>query len=455
MAIAFVDANPFPKYSGGMENWLFHLIGILNEKGVSCVVFASKSDADPFYDIVQYENVKLIELPFIQGYERSYAIVKRFIPRLWFCPLILNYLLWTIGAWRVIRKHAGKRDRLIALHTVPAMLPLILFRCFGGRNSISCSVRGMVGTELREMKKPILAWLYTKTEKIVLGFADQVISNGEDTAASLRNELGLDSKVSPNGVDFEKFVGTNPSSGSWENHWIDKLMKLRHEKVAIVMTVATLRGVKGIRFLIQASAHLQKEFAGPFKVIFVGKGDPSAYQEYAAGLGVAERVMFVGEQKAVASFLRLADVAVPISGVGGVSHALLEKMAAGKPIVAWDNLTYSQVLTHGVSGHLVKERDSVALAHGILCLLRDREYASSLGKAAQEVARGYDWRVIADRFPRDHRQELNARHVPTLGSHALGRTRAASFDFPIVQACTRSSRRSPSWVDVEHQWFNR
>ncbi len=398
MSIVFVHLSPFPRYSGGIENWLFHLITEFDRRRIPVVLFAPVSSDPLFYDITGFQNLKLIGMPSIQRHERAYGFFKKFLPSLSFVPVGLSFLLWTVGAWWVIRKQLTTRDRLFALHTIPTMLPLILFRCFGGRNSISCSVRGKIGADLREMKRPILAWLYAKAEKIVLGFADQVISNGEDTAAYLRNELGIDSKVLPNGVDFERFVKADTSSGSWEDPWIDELLKLRQEKVAIVMTVATLRDVKGIRFLIEAAAQLQKEFDRPFKVIFVGKGDPSVYQEYAARLGAAERVMFVGEQKDVASFLRLADVTVAMFGGGGVIHAVLEMMAAGKPIVAWDNLTYSQVLTHGVSGHLEKDRDSVALARGILSLLTDPEYASSLGKNAQEVARRYDWQIIANRF---------------------------------------------------------
>jgi len=398
MAIVFVHSTPFPRYSGGVDNWLFHLITEFDRRHVPVVLFAPVSSDPIFYDISGFQNLRLIGTPSIQRHERAYAFIKKILPSLWFVPIGVNFLLWTVGAWWVIRRHVRKQDRLVALHSIPAMLPLVLFRCLGGRTPITCSVRGRIGEDLKGLNRPVLAWIYTQLEKAVLSFAAQLVSNGEDTAAYVWRDLGRETEVIPNGVDFARFASSNSHPCQEENPRIAELVRLRQQKVARIMTVATLRDVKGIGFLIEAAAHLQKEFDGPFKVIFVGKGDPSAYQEYAARLGAAERVMFVGEQKDVASFLRLADVTVAMFGGGGVIHAVLEMMAAGKPIVAWDNLTYSQILTHGASGHLVKDRDSLALARGILTLLRDAEYAASLAKSAQQVAKKYDWQIIAEKF---------------------------------------------------------
>jgi hypothetical protein len=227
--ITFIDANPFPKYSGGMENWLFHLVAKLDERHIHTVIFASRSDGPPFHNIHAFRHLKLIEMPAIHRHQRSYALFKRFFPAFSFLPVALNYASWLVGAWWVIRKHVRKQDRLFALHPIPAMLPLVLFRCLGGRNVITCSVRGKVGADLREMNKPILAWFYTKIEKSVLRFASQVVSNGEDTAAYVRSELGVESKVMPNGVDFARFANSDFYSCQENNSWVEELVRLRQQ----------------------------------------------------------------------------------------------------------------------------------------------------------------------------------------------------------------------------------
>lgn len=398
MAVAFLDANPFPRYSGGMENWLFHLIQELDRRNTEVMVFVPRSDGAVFYDLREYKKLRLVETWSTGSPGKLYALLKRLIRPLSFLVLALNYFPWIAGAWWALSKHLTKRDRLVVLHSVPGMLPVVLYRCLGGKARITCSVRGKLGADLEELHKPALAWIYKRLERMVLYFADHVISNGQDTATYLRNELGVEAPVLPNGVDFARFAGCDfPLSGE-ENPHLAQLMELRSRKVILIMTVGTLRDVKGIRFLIEATGHLKKELGREFRTVFVGKGQTAPYLEYAEALGVTDRVLFVGEQKNVARFLRVADVAVAISGGGGVSNALLEMMAAGKAIVAWDNPTYSQVLTHGVSGHLVKDRDSTALGRGILCLVGDSEYSELLAKRAQEIARGYDWPIIADRF---------------------------------------------------------
>lgn len=113
MSITFIDPNPFPKYSGGMENWLFQMVAKLDERSVHNVIFASKSDTAPFHDIHAFRRLKLIEIPPIHGHQRSYALLERFFPAPSFVPVAFNYALWLVGAWSVIRKRVSPRTRLI------------------------------------------------------------------------------------------------------------------------------------------------------------------------------------------------------------------------------------------------------------------------------------------------------------------------------------------------------
>jgi len=397
MRIVFLTANPFPSYSGGMENWLYHVLRVLNdETDIEATVVSPQSDAEPFYDLTPFERVSLARTREIgkrrvkQGFLRGPLTVFRLV------TTAFNYALWANDCRRVLKRCSGRDDVIVVVQSIPGMIPVVLLKSLMCRRRVVCSMRGRIGYDLKVLGHSRLARLYIKLERFVLRYADVIHSNGEDTALYVAQELGRGSTVVPNGVQSEVFANSRPLDEA--NEKLEELEQIRRSGMKIVMTVASLRDIKGIRFLIEAASHMKAAGKPGFRVVFVGKGDQEPYRRYAAELGVDDLVVFTGEQKQVSSFLQFADVAVAISGGGGVSNAVVEMMAAKKPVVAWDSSTYSQIVTHGKSGYLVPEHDSKALAEGITRLLQDEDYASALAAAARDTAAHYDWRNVVPRF---------------------------------------------------------
>lgn len=183
--------------------------------------------------------------------------------------------------------------------------------------------------------------------------------------------------VVPNGVDTMQF---RPEMSSSSGH-----------SQATIMSVASLRDIKGIKFLIEAVSHLKRISKIPFKVKIVGSGSPKKYIQDAASKGVMKYIEFLGERNDISHLLREADIVACLSDGGGISHSLLEAMATGNAIVAWDTYTYSQVITNGYNGLLAAKNDVKELANTIQRLLIDRDLMIFLGQNARKEALTYDW----------------------------------------------------------------
>jgi glycosyltransferase involved in cell wall biosynthesis len=101
----------------------------------------------------------------------------------------------------------------------------------------------------------------------------------------------------------------------------------------------------------------------------------------------------------IAEVLAVSDLHVYPSRPYPVARSLLEAMAAGRVVLAWDTEPIREVLTHGQSGLLVQGDDPEAVAHAALRVLDDPVGHRPLGEAAAEVVRErYDREVTLPRL---------------------------------------------------------
>ena len=86
------------------------------------------------------------------------------------------------------------------------------------------------------------------------------------------------------------------------------------------------------------------------------------------------------------------------SGCEGVPTAMLEAMAAARPVVMTDVGHIRCVVREGVDGFLVAAGDVDALAARLRTLLLDPVRAAAMGLAGRARAREYDARAVASRL---------------------------------------------------------
>ncbi|MEW6578818.1 MAG: glycosyltransferase family 4 protein [Chloroflexota bacterium] len=128
----------------------------------------------------------------------------------------------------------------------------------------------------------------------------------------------------------------------------------------LLLTVARLVPWKGIDHLIRALPAVPEA-----RLLVAGEGpDEARLRALAAAAAVSDRVTFLGAvpRERLALYLRAADYAVLYSGYEGLSHVLLESLAAGTPVIASDKGGNPELVTHGVNGLLVPYPHPDALA---------------------------------------------------------------------------------------------
>jgi glycosyltransferase involved in cell wall biosynthesis len=118
--------------------------------------------------------------------------------------------------------------------------------------------------------------------------------------------------------------------------------------------------------------------------IIAGEGElKEAMQQLARNLGIADRTFFIGRCTDVGSVLAISDVCVLSSRSEGFSNAILEYMAAARPVVATDVGGAREAIVHGETGYLVPAGQHEQLADYIISLLRDPDSARSLGESGR------------------------------------------------------------------------
>ena len=120
----------------------------------------------------------------------------------------------------------------------------------------------------------------------------------------------------------------------------------------------------------------------------MGSGNPTPYEslilpEY------RDRIRFVGRVTDVESVYNASDIVVLATTVEGVSNAIMEGMAIGKPIVSTKGpfVGTEELVEDGISGFLAEYHDVEAFAGYILRLLSDPSLRHHMGKRGKEIVK--------------------------------------------------------------------
>ncbi len=194
------------------------------------------------------------------------------------------------------------------------------------------------------------------------------------------------------------FNGVNPAQfAPWWQH-LDRREQMRRQwslgDGPIVLYVGRLVEAKGVHLLIEAFQQAVGQSATPASLVIVGShtfSDPrqTLYIKrlHRLAQGWEQRIRFIGHvsREQIQSYFSMSDVLVcPSVWNEPFGMVVVEAMASGVPVIAFDQGGPAEIITHGVDGWLVPPAESTqGLAAALAHLLDDRATAQAMGRAAR------------------------------------------------------------------------
>jgi glycosyltransferase involved in cell wall biosynthesis len=154
-----------------------------------------------------------------------------------------------------------------------------------------------------------------------------------------------------------------------------------------LLAVGRLHPHKGFDILLRAFASIQSYFPD-WDLVILGEGaERERLELQVQALGLKDRVSMPGRVGNVGQWYQAVDLYVLSSRVEGLSNTLLESMASGLPVVAFDCDTGPrEIVRNGIDGVLVKPVEDVdALAAHMSDLMAHPARRDAMAKRALDV----------------------------------------------------------------------
>lgn len=183
------------------------------------------------------------------------------------------------------------------------------------------------------------------------GGARRVIANSKMVKREIESIYGYPAaqiEVVPNGVPVEEFSSTPAERETSRAHF-----QLTPDDLALLF-VGSGWERKGLADAVRAL----KEIDDPrMKLLVAGRGNARLFR--------ARGVQFLGEIDDLSALYRACDLFVLPTLYDPFSNACLEALASGLPVVTTQANGFSEIITEGVHGSVVEERDVAAIVAAI------------------------------------------------------------------------------------------
>jgi glycosyltransferase involved in cell wall biosynthesis len=221
-----------------------------------------------------------------------------------------------------------------------------------------------------------------RLERGAFRLAHRVVANSDAVRGQLIREGVPAEKVVKhyNGLDIKRVAIQHGATRD------DILAMLSLPERRFVTIVANLQhAVKDHPMFLRAAARVRAAVPDAAFVI-AGEGKlMSGLRELTAQLGLERDVFFIGRCEKVAELLSVSDLCALSSSAEGFSNAILEYMAAARPVVVTDVGGAREAVIEGETGYIVPSGDYQQMAERIIELLCDPKRAREMGERGKSI----------------------------------------------------------------------
>jgi len=275
--------------------------------------------------------------------------------------------------WTIVRYLRRVRPHIVHTFMLPASL-------YGRLSALAAGVPVIIGTEVNIYERK--QWHHRIAERLLAARSACVVASAESVKRAYVRQLRIPAdavRVVYNAVNWDRLQSTAAPAA------VRAALGIPEDRL-LVGVVATLQDKKGHSVLFDAFARtpgLENVW-----LLVVGDGPlRSTLEQYAASVGIRDRVTFSGTRRDLGNLLPAMDVFALPSLWEGLPLALILAMGAGRPVVATRLAGIPEVVSDGETGLLVPPGDATALGAAVARLCGDARLRARLGAAASGAVR--------------------------------------------------------------------
>ncbi len=344
-------------------------------------------------DLVTYPIGKQVALPGLRMYR---APALPFIRKVKIGPSLakfpLDLCLFLTALWRLCLR----RYRYIHTHEEAGVMGVVLAFIFGCKHLYDMhSDLSQQMSNFAFTKSTVLIRCVEALQKLIVSRADAVIAICPDLEQTVKRLAPGKPVYMIENVAVDEAL---PPANESDVALIRQRWKLGTDPV--LLYTGTFESYQGIELLLRSVALVRPAFPNARYVLVGGKPEQVEKQRLLAQkLGIAEMVCFVGQRplEEMPQYMALADILLsPRSEGTNTPLKLYTYLRSGKPILATDIYSHSQILTSRMA--MLVPPTQEGLARGALELLNNPELAQRLGAYGQSVAeKNYSWPAFLEK----------------------------------------------------------
>lgn len=280
-----------------------------------------------------------------------------------------------------------KKYDIIHAHLFPTLYWVVLAKCF------KFSKTKIFYTEHNTNNRRRSHFFLSKVDKFIYSKINFVGCISQGVFDNLRNYLRKLNRIRiiHNGIDLNAFRKQNIS---FKNYFFANSDK-------ILIQVSSFRKQKDQETLINALKLLPSEF----KLLLVGDGPLRVKrEEQVQNLELTQRVLFLGIRDDIPQLLYSSDVVVLSSHYEGFGLAIVEGMAANKPVIASDVSGVREIVEN--YGLLFEQGNAKDLADKVKRLYKDENYYKKVKEACFFRANDFDINNMVDLYINEYKKAM-------------------------------------------------